>query len=106
MRMGKFWVGVAFCGLLRAATIEKVAGGDQPPGGPANVTSIDKPMGVVFDQDGNWYIAEWHRNRIIKVDKKGIKGITSIFAGTGNSGYGGDGGPASKAASFGLPHDT
>jgi sugar lactone lactonase YvrE len=100
--MGKLWFGVAFCGLLRAATIEKVAGGDQPPGGPANVTSIDKPMGVVFDQDGNWYIAEWHRNRIIKVDKKGI---TSIFAGTGNSGYGGDGGPASKA-SFGLPHDT
>src|SRR5437879_834853 len=80
--MGKLWIGVAFCGLLGAATIEKVAGGDQPPGGPANVTSIDKPIGVVFDQDGNWYIAEWHRNRIVKVDKKGI---TSIFAGTGDS---------------------
>jgi len=59
-------------------------------------------MGVVFDQDGNWYIAEWHRNQIIKVDKRGI---TSVFAGTGASTYAGDGGPAIKA-SFGLPHDT
>jgi hypothetical protein len=102
VRVGKLWVGVLFCGLLGAATIEKVAGGDQPLGGPANVTSIDKPMGVVLDHNGNWYIAEWHRNRIIKVD---TRGITSIFAGTGDAGYGGDGGPAIKA-SFGLPHDT
>jgi DNA-binding beta-propeller fold protein YncE len=102
MRLGKLWVGMLLCGVLGAATIEKVAGGDQPPGGLANVTSIDKPMGVVFDQNGNWYIPEWRRNRIIKVD---TRGITSIFAGTGDSGYGGDGGPATKA-SFGLPHDT
>src|SRR5437867_3947580 len=102
VRLGKLWVGIAFCGLLGAATIERVAGGEQPPGGPANVTSIDKPMGVVFDQNGNWYIAEWHRNRIIKVDKRGI---TSIFAGNGDSVYAGDGGTAIKA-SFGLPHDT
>jgi DNA-binding beta-propeller fold protein YncE len=102
VRQGKLWVGLLFCGLLGAATIEKVAGGDQPPGGPANGTSIDKPMGVAFDQNGNWYIPEWHRNRIVKVDRRGI---TSIFAGTGDPGYGGDGGPAIKA-SFGLPHDT
>ena len=102
VRLTKLGIGIAFCGLLGAATIEKVAGGDQPPGGPANVTSIDKPMGVVFDQDGNWYIAEWHRNRIVKVDKRGI---TSIFAGNGDPVYAGDGGPAIKA-SFGLPHDT
>jgi hypothetical protein len=102
MRLGKIWVGILLCGLLDAATIAKVAGGDQPPGGPANVTSVEKPMGIVFDQDGNWYIPEWHRNRIIKVDKRGI---TSIFAGTGDPGYEGDGGPAIKA-SFGLPHDT
>jgi hypothetical protein len=48
----------------------------------AHVTSIDKPMGLVFDQNGNWYIPEWHRNRIIKVD---TRGITSIFAGTGDT---------------------
>ena len=91
--VGKLWVGALFCGLLGAATIEKVAGGDQPPGGPANVTSIDKPMGVVLDHNGNWYIAEWHRNRIIKVD---TRGITSIFAGTGDPGYGGDGARPSR----------
>src|SRR6202051_1731682 len=102
MRLGKLWVGTLLCGVLSAATIEKVAGGDQPPGGPANVTSVDKPMGVVFDKDGNWYIAEWHRNQILKVDSHGM---TSVFAGTGDKGYAGDGGPAIKA-SFGLPHDT
>jgi sugar lactone lactonase YvrE len=103
MRLFKLLVGSFFCCLLGAATIEKVAGGgDQPPGGPVATTSIDKPMGVVFDKDGNCYIAEWHRNRIIKVD---TQGITSIFAGTGDPGYAGDGGPATKA-SFGLPHDT
>jgi DNA-binding beta-propeller fold protein YncE len=102
MRLDKLWVVMLLCGFLDAATIVKVAGGDQPPGGPANVTSVDKPMGIVLDQDGNWYIPEWHRNRIIKVDKRGI---TSIFAGTGDPGYGGDGGPAIEA-SFGLPHDT
>jgi DNA-binding beta-propeller fold protein YncE len=59
-------------------------------------------MGIVLDPQGNWYIAEWHRNRIIKVDSHGM---TSIFAGTGDAHYGGDGGPATKA-SFGLPHDT
>ena len=96
------WAGIVVSGWLAAATIEKVAGGDKPPGGPANETSIDKPMGVVFDSDGNWYIPEWRRNRIIKVD---TRGTTSIFAGTGEKGYGGDGGPAIKA-SFGLPHDT
>jgi DNA-binding beta-propeller fold protein YncE len=98
----RLWVGLLFGGLLGAATIEKVAGGDQPPGGQANVTSVDKPMGVVFDKDGNWYIAEWHRNQILKVD---AHGMTSVFAGTGDKGYGGDGGPAINA-SFGLPHDT
>jgi DNA-binding beta-propeller fold protein YncE len=102
VRLRNLWAGIFFCALLGAATIEKVGGGDQPPGGPVNVTSIDKPMGIVLDQDGNWYIPEWHRNRIIKVD---TRGITSVFAGTGDPGYSGDGGPAIKA-SFGLPHDT
>jgi hypothetical protein len=102
MPLRKLWMGLLLCIFLGAATIEKVAGGDQAPGGPANVTSIDKPMGVVFDTDGNWYIPEWHRNRILKVD---TGGVTSIFAGTGEPGYGGDGGPALKG-SFGLPHDT
>jgi hypothetical protein len=47
-----------FCSLLGAATIEKVARGDQAPRGPVNLTSIEKPMSVVFDKEGNWYIAE------------------------------------------------
>lgn len=102
MHLRIVWAGILTSGLLAAATIEKVAGGDKPPGGPASETSIDKPMGVVFDTDGNWYIPEWRRNRIIKVD---TRGITSVFAGTGEKSYGGDGGPAIKA-SFGLPHDT
>jgi len=33
MRLCKLGLGILFCGLLDAATIAKVAGGDQPPGG-------------------------------------------------------------------------
>jgi DNA-binding beta-propeller fold protein YncE len=103
MRCGYLWTGLALGGMLGAATVEKVGGGGtNPPGGPVNETSIDKPMGIAFDKAGNYYLPEWQRNRIIKVD---TRGITSIFAGTGAKGFSGDGGPALQA-SFGLPHDT
>ena len=99
----KLLVGLILCGVLGAATIEEIAGeGKAQYGGPIAETSIAKPMGIAFDNGGNWYFPEWQRNDIVKVDKFGL---TSIFAGAGASAYAGDGGPAIKA-SFGLPHDT
>ena len=49
---------------------------------------------LIYDSQGNLFIADTHNHRIRKVDTDGI--ITTI-AGTGATGYLGDGGPATEA---------
>jgi trimeric autotransporter adhesin len=64
-------------------------------GGLATEAQIDLDYaGVVVDEAGNVYIAEYHNDRVRKVDPEGI--ITTI-AGTGTPGFSGDGGPARDA---------
>ncbi|MFI1252553.1 NHL repeat-containing protein [Streptomyces netropsis] len=66
-------------------------GGD---GGPAVEAQLNEPGGLVLDDDGNLYLADYWNHRIRKVSPDGI--ITTV-AGTGEPGHGGDGGPADRA---------
>ncbi|HUB81072.1 MAG TPA: SMP-30/gluconolactonase/LRE family protein [Bryobacteraceae bacterium] len=63
-------------------------------GGPATSASLQEPMGIGFDPNGNLYFADQDNHRVRKIDTNGI--ITTI-AGNGMSNYGGDGGPAVEA---------
>ncbi|HEY4411101.1 MAG TPA: hypothetical protein VGO87_14575 [Acidimicrobiia bacterium] len=66
-------------------------GGD---GGPATQAKLNDPKGILYDADGNLYIADTSNDRIRKVDTAGI--ITTVV-GTGVQGGDGDGGPALDA---------
>ena len=66
-------------------------GGD---GGKAVDAALNVPGAILFDREGNLFIADLRNHAVRKVDRKGI--ITTV-AGTGNAGSAGDGGPALKA---------
>jgi hypothetical protein len=89
---------------LAAGTINTVAGGTFSycgDGSKATTACFRNPVSVVFDVDGNYYIAD--RDNCI-VREVSAAGIISTVAGTPAScGYGGDGGPATKAL---LSHIT
>ncbi len=68
--------------------------------GPAVSAQLGNIQGVAIDRLGNTYLSDTDRNRIRKIDAKGI--ITTI-AGTGVAGFTGDGGPATSAA-LNLPY--
>jgi len=60
----------------------------------ATTTPLLLPSAIVFDAQGNLYIAETANHIIRKLDTAG--NLTTI-AGTGTQGFGGDGGPATAA---------
>ncbi|MEK4436084.1 NHL domain-containing protein [Paenibacillus sp. FSL K6-2862] len=80
-------------------TIHTVAGtstsGYSGDGGPATLSSLNRPCGVALDSSGNLYITDTDNNRVRKVD---TSGKISTIAGTGVAGYSGDEGPATSAA--------
>ena len=58
--------------------------------------ALNRPEGLVFDADGNLYIADTFNGRIRRLTSDGR---LSIIAGTGATGvFSGDGGPAAEAA--------
>jgi sugar lactone lactonase YvrE len=63
-------------------------------GGQATSASLSNPNGVVMDEDGDLYIADYSNNRVRKVSSEGI--ITTV-AGITTGGYRGDGWPATVA---------
>jgi len=70
-------------------------------GGPAAAASLNAPMDVAVDGQGNVYIADRSNNRIRKVSA--ATGIIITIAGNGSgTGFSGDGGPATQA-SLGYP---
>lgn len=69
-------------------------GGYSGDGGKATAAQINQPGGLVFDEEGNLYIADCFNHCIRKVT---AGGIISTIAGTGQAGFGGDGEIARKA---------
>jgi sugar lactone lactonase YvrE len=67
-------------------------GGD---GGLATAASLNSPLGMVVDGQGNLIIADFFNNRIRRVDA--VTRVITTIAGTGVFGYTGDGGPATSA---------
>ena len=53
-------------------------------GGPATKAMLKNPAAIVFDSEGNLYIADMGSNLIRKVD---TKGTITTFAGTGSFGW-------------------
>ena len=83
---------------LTSGDIITIAGngslGKTADGGQAVLASLDYPMGVASDANGNIYFAENFANKIRKVSTTGI--LTTV-AGNGTGGFSGDGGSATSA---------
>jgi hypothetical protein len=70
--------------------------GSSGDGGPATAAELDEPYGVVEDNVGNLYIADYDGSSVREVSA--ATGKISTYAGTsGTSGDSGNGGPASMA---------
>lgn len=82
----------------KAEKIVLVAGGGTGGDGPATEAKLQSPFGVDFDKSGNMFIVELTRQRVHKVDSKGV--LTTIAG--GEKGDSGDGGPARKASFNGM----
>jgi len=82
----------------RTGVVSTVAGSIHPnysgDGGRATDATMNNPLGVAVDEQGNLYVADSNNNRVRKID---THGIITTFAGTGKAGSSGDGGPAIKA---------
>lgn len=76
-------------------------------GGPATEATLRNPEWVVFDADGDLYLADRGNHRVRRIDAG--TGIIETIAGTGEYASAGDGGPAVEAAltnPFGLALDA
>lgn len=63
-------------------------------GGPAIEATLQEPVGIAFDEEGNLYFADRDNHAVRKV---GLDGIITTVAGTGDPGFSGDGGLATDA---------
>ena len=78
--------------------IQTFAGGYRVPysgdGGPATSAQFYFPYAIIFDPQGNAYIADAGHDRVLKVD---TRGVITTYAGAGTFGFTGDGGSATVA---------
>ena len=85
---------------LPPGQITGIAGVPHGEGQPAAEAHVGWPIGVVRRADGDLIVADWHANRLWRIDGDGI---LRAFAGDGVPGDRGDGGLASEARLRG-PH--
>src|SRR5439155_1161848 len=69
-------------------------GGFSGDNGPATDALLNAPAGLAVDPRGNLFIADFHNNRVRKVDA--VTGIITTLAGNGKKPYAGDGGLATE----------
>lgn len=81
-------------GIITTITGTGVAGYNGE-GIPATTAQINGPCGIIFDNAGNIYIAEYPGCRIRKITIS--SGLITTIAGTGTAGFSGDGGAATAA---------
>jgi sugar lactone lactonase YvrE len=81
-------------------TITTVAGGDYAgfggDGGPATSAMLHNPTDVAVNSAGDIFIADYHNNRVRRVD--GATGVITTYAGDGRPAFGGDGHSATSAS--------
>ena len=84
--------------LMPDKTIRVVAGngirGFSGDDGPATGASLNRPLGVAVDSQGDIYIGDTENHRIRKVSR----GVITTYAGNGNAAFAGGGGPATSAS--------
>jgi hypothetical protein len=85
----------ASSGIITTVAGNGIAGYSGDNGLATSAKLNDPSLGVAFDADGNFYIADDANNVIRKVTVS--TGIITTVAGCGVNGYGGDGGPATSA---------
>jgi hypothetical protein len=74
-------------------------GGD---GSAATAAQLNNPKGLVIDNTGNMYVADFYNHRIRKID---ASGIITTFAGNGSGSFSADGVPAT-ASELNFPSDV
>src|SRR5579883_1711043 len=82
----------SFTASVYAGTGQATSSGD---GGPANLASLNGPVGLAMDENHNLFISELFGCRIRRVDA--ATGIITTIAGNGSTSSSGDGGPATAA---------
>jgi len=65
------------------------------PGEDAPLGDYDIPHSIVLDQDGNLFVAQGNRSRVLRISLE--TAAISLFAGTGAQGFDGDGARADRA---------
>lgn len=73
----------------------EIAASESSEGSPATSLKFKTPRNVLADPGGGFYFSDFDAHRVYFVD---IRGILTIFAGTGNPGYGADNVPAIRSA--------
>ncbi len=86
---------------MDAGTIATIAGKGLRDGVPAKEADAGWPLGIVRRRDGDLVVADYHGQRIWRIDGEGI---LHVLAGDGVQGDSGDGGPAIDAQ-LSDPHD-
>jgi sugar lactone lactonase YvrE len=64
------------------------------PGDRVPLNDYDNPHAIVVDQNGNLFVAQGNRWRVLRISLK--TGTVSIYAGTSTQGFHGEGGPANR----------